>query len=63
MEISKVMLSFRAKHNLTQTQLAEILDVSLNTVHRIECNKNKPTKKNKVMFEEKIKEWEKCKND
>lgn len=63
MEISKVLLGFRAKHNLTQVQLAEILEVSTNTVHRIESGKNGTTKRNKVKFENKIKEWEKNKSD
>lgn len=52
------LLEFRAKHSLTQTQLAEILGVGLNMVHRYETDKNQPTNKNKIAFKNKMKEWE-----
>jgi transcriptional regulator with XRE-family HTH domain len=58
-----ILLEFRAKHSLTQTQLAEILGVGLNMVHRYETDKNQPTNKNKIAFENKMKEWEGSKND
>lgn len=57
------MLEFRAKHNLTQKELAGILGVALNTVHRIECQKNKPAKVNEIKFRNKMKEWEMQKNE
>ena len=52
------LLEFRAKHSLTQTQLAKILGVGFNMVHRYETDKNQPTNKNKIAFENKMKEWE-----
>ena len=55
---SEILLNFRAKHNLNQTQLAKILGVALNTVHRIECKKNNPSKVNEIKFNNKMKEWE-----
>ena len=58
MNYGKILLEFRAKHLLTQTQLAEILGVGLNMVHRYETQKNEPTEKNKIVFENKMKEWE-----
>lgn len=61
MEYSKKLLEFRAKHNLTQTQLAEILGVGVNMIHRYETQKNEPTEKNKIVFENKMKEWENVK--
>ena len=62
MNFGKILLEFRAKHNLSQKQLANILGVALNTVHRIETDKNKPTKKNGIIFRNKMKEWEENKN-
>ena len=58
MNFGKKMLEFRAKHNLTQKQLAEIIGVDMNTVHRTETEKTKPTKRNAIIFENKMKEWE-----
>jgi transcriptional regulator with XRE-family HTH domain len=57
------LLEFRAKHLLTQTQLADILGVTLNMIHRYETQKNEPTEKNKIVFENKMKEWEVNKNE
>lgn len=56
------LLEFRAKHLLTQTQLADILGVSLIMIHRYENNKSEPTKVNKIIFENKMKEWEEKNN-
>lgn len=58
-----MLLQFRAKHNLTQERLAEILDVATNTIHRLENDKNKPTKKNEIAYYNKMQEWEMKKND
>lgn len=52
------LLEFRAKHLLTQTQLAHILGVNLNMVHRYETQKSEPTQVNRIIFENKMKEWE-----
>ena len=57
------LLEFRAKHCLTQTQLANILGVTLNMVHRYEKAKSEPKDVNKIIFENKMKEWEEKKND
>ena len=56
------LLEFRAKHNLTQKQLAEIFGVDINTIHRTETEKTTPTKRNKIKFENKMKEWEEKQN-
>ena len=58
MNFGKKMLEFRAKHNLTQTQLANIIGVAINTVYRTENEKTKPSKRNEIIFENKMKEWE-----
>lgn len=57
-----ILLEFRAKHLLTQKQLADILGVDVLTVYRTENKKTEPTKRNKVIFENKIKEWERKHN-
>lgn len=62
MSFGKMMLEFRAKHNLTQTQLADILGVALNTIHRYEHDKYQPSAMHKIQFENKMKEWEEKKN-
>lgn len=56
------LLEFRAKHLLTQTQLAEILGVGLTMIHRYETRKSEPSQVNKIIFENKMKEWEERKN-
>ena len=62
MNFGRKMLEFRAKHNLTQTQLADIIGVDINTIHRTETEKTEPTKRNAIKFENKMKEWEEIKN-
>ena len=56
------LLEFRAKHLLTQTQLAEILGVNVNMIYRYETRKSEPSRVNKIIFENKMKEWEEKKN-
>jgi transcriptional regulator with XRE-family HTH domain len=63
MEFSRTLLEFRAKHNLTQKKLGEILGIALNAVHRYEANKNKPSAMHKIQFETKMREWEENKNE
>lgn len=63
MVFGRKMLEFRAKHNLTQTQLANMLGVDINTVYRTENEKTEPTKRNAIKFENKMKEWEEKKNE
>lgn len=62
MTFGRKMLEFRAKHNLTQKQLADIIGVDVNTVHRTETEKTKPTLRNQIIFENKMKEWEEKEN-
>lgn len=58
MELSKQLLEFRAKHNLTQAQLAKIVGVATNTIFRYENEKNRPHKVKEIQIENKMKEWE-----
>ena len=58
MEFRKKLLEFRAKYNLTQSQLGEIIGVSCNAVCRYEIGKHKPTNKNEIVYSNKMKEWE-----
>ena len=63
MDFGRKMLEFRAKHNLTQKQLADIIGVETNTIHRTETEKSQPTRRNAIIFENKMKEWEEKQND
>lgn len=63
MTFSRKLLEFRAKHNLTQKQLGNILGVALTAVYRYEANKHKPSAMHEIQFENKMKEWEEKKND
>lgn len=63
MEFGRTLLEFRAKHNLTQKQLAHIIGVDTNTVYRTENEKTVPTQVNKIKIENKMKEWEEKQND
>ena len=56
------LLEFRAKHLLTQTQLADILGVNIGMIHRYETRKSEPTQVNKIIYENKMKEWEEKQN-
>ncbi|MGI6280159.1 MAG: helix-turn-helix domain-containing protein [Acutalibacteraceae bacterium] len=58
MDFGRTLLEFRAKHNLTQKQLANIIGVDTNTVYRTENGKTEPTQVNKIKFENKMKEFE-----
>ena len=58
MDYGRILLEFRAKHNLTQTQLADILGVTFNMIHRYERGSSQPSAVNKIRFENKMKEWE-----
>ena len=57
------LLEFRAKYLLTQTQLAEILGTTLTMVYRYENRKSEPTNVKKIIFENKMKEWEEKNNE
>ena len=62
MDYKQKLLEFRAKNDLTQSQLAKILDVNVNMVFRYEKGISVPTAVNKIRFEKKMKEWEENKN-
>ena len=62
MEYRRKLLEFRAKHRLTQKELSEIMDVGVVMIHRYESGISKPSKVHEIIFEEKMKEWEKKKN-
>ena len=62
MDFGKMILEFRAKYNLNQKQMAEIVGVSYEMISQYENSKYKPTARNKIIFENKMKEWEEQKN-
>ena len=63
MEFGRTLLEFRARHNLTQKQLADYLGIHVMAIYRYENYKNKPSQVNKIKFENKMKEWEEKQND
>jgi transcriptional regulator with XRE-family HTH domain len=63
MTFGEILLEFRARYNLTQKQLAEILGVGANMICRYECETSKPSAKNKIMFELIMKKWEATRRD
>ena len=58
MDFGKKLLEFRAKYNLNQKQTSEIVGVSYEMISQYENGKYKPTARNKIIFENKMKEWE-----
>ena len=52
------LLEFRAKHNLTQMQLANLLGVGIFMIYRYEKGISQPSAVNKIKFENKMKEYE-----
>lgn len=58
MGYGKRLLDFRARHNLTQAQLAELFGVSLEMISKYETEKARPRPKNLLKFENKMKEME-----
>lgn len=64
MDFAERLIYFRAKNNLTQKQAAEILSVNIAMIYFYESGRNKPSKKNKIIFDEKMEEFERSrKND
>ena len=57
-EFGKTLLEFRAKHNLTQKQMSEILCVGKNAVSRYELGENEPTAVHRIMYEIKMTNYE-----
>lgn len=62
MEFGKKLLEFRANHNITQNQLGKIIGVEKCAVCKYESGKHKPTKKNEIVYSNRMKEWEENKN-
>ena len=62
MTIGERMLEYRAKHDLTQKQLAELLGENSNTVFKFENEKTRPHKVNKMRLHLKMKELEEKEN-
>lgn len=58
MEFGRKLLEFRAKHNLTQLQMAQFLGVGVFMIYRYEKGISNPTSANQIKFENKMKEWE-----
>lgn len=56
------LLMFRARYKLSQKNLAEILGVHVNMIGHYENNTSKPTKRNQIRFEQKMKEWSEKEN-
>ena len=54
MEYGKELLEYRAKHNLTQSQLGEILGVGTVMIHRYEKGVSKPSEVNRIRFAQKM---------
>ena len=63
MDFGKMILEFRAKYNLNQKKMAEIVGVSYEMISQYENGKYKPTARNKIIFKNKMKEWEENNNE
>lgn len=63
MDFGKKLLEFRAKYSLNQKQASGIVGVSYEMISQYENGKRKPTARNKIIFENKMKEWEDKKNE
>lgn len=48
------MITYRARHRISQTKLAELMDEDLMTIYRIENGKHKPHKINEIRLTEKM---------
>ena len=48
------MLTYRARHRISQSKLAELMDEDLMTIYRIENDKHKPHKVNEIRLTEKM---------
>ena len=58
MTFGKSLLEFRAKHDLTQANLADFLGITPYMVHRYEKGKSNPSAKNEIIYLRKMKEME-----
>lgn len=62
MTLGERMLEYRAKHKLTQKQLANLLDENPNTIFKCENDKHKLHKVNEVRLHLKMRNLEENKN-
>ena len=62
MTLGERMLQYRAKHNLSQRRLADLLGTNTTAIFRWESNKNKPHKANELRLLNKMKELEEKEN-
>ena len=58
MEYAEKLLKFRAKHNLTQRQLALLFDVGVFMIYRYEKGISRPSAMHEKKYEEIMKKWE-----
>lgn len=58
MTLGERMLNYRARHNLTQIEMAELMGENSNTIYKCESGKVKLHKVNEVRVNIKLKELE-----
>ena len=63
MEYGRTLIEFRAKHNLTQAQLANVLDVNPGMIHRYETGKASPSEMHKVVYAIRMNNFERSKKN
>lgn len=62
MTLGERMLRYRARHNISQRELAEFLGTYHNNISRIESGKYKPHRANELKFNLKMNELEEQEN-
>lgn len=63
MTLGERMLTYRARHNISQRELADLLGTYDNNVSRIELGKHKPHRANELKFNLKMNELEGNENE
>lgn len=58
MEFKDDLLGFRVRNNLTQKEVGELLNISSKSISRYECGNVMPNKLHKIVFSNKMKEYE-----
>lgn len=58
-KFSELIFQFRVEFDLTQQKLADILGVTPTMVYQYESERSKPSRKNRIVFENKIKQYRK----
>lgn len=59
MNFGEMLLVFRAEHELTQTKAAQILGTRQEDISRYEKGDREPTRVKRIIFEKRMKEYEK----